>query len=115
MKERCSERGYAPLPYGLATQHLQAGHPEMKATSKSQVFPQIQALGFNSSTSAEWTGGRFQDAEMNHNGGTHQAIRSSLPCSPGTVRRASAWLNQRQGLKSQLMLPDQGNIFTTPV
>lgn len=34
-----------------------------------------------------------------------------LPLSPA----ASAWLTQHQGLGSQLMFPDQGNIFITPI
>lgn len=82
--EQCSEHVY--------TQHLQAGHPEVKATSRSQVFPQIQALGFSSSTSAEGAGGCFQDARMNHNGGTHQDTGSFLRGCPGVAHGASSWL-----------------------
>lgn len=81
MKEQCSQGGYALLPYDLVTRYLRAGHPEMQVTGKSWVFPQIQALGFSSSASAEWAGGSFQDAKKKQSSGTHQAIGSSFPGS----------------------------------
>lgn len=59
VKEGCSLGGHALGPSDLITKHLQAGQTEMELIGKSRVFPQIQALGFCSSASAEWAGSSF--------------------------------------------------------